>query len=119
MFRIGRRDYTTLEALKDMVRKCQEDARRRGSTSTRHDKQWIIRDGASFIRTGCAEHERESAEKRLAAYLGQKHTPQRSDSPLIADILFAYRPSICRTPYRPRMPATGLPISRNGGAIER
>ena len=34
VFRIGRRDYTTLEALKSMVRKCQEDARRRGSTST-------------------------------------------------------------------------------------
>jgi hypothetical protein len=34
VFRIGRRDYTTLEALKDMVRKCQEDARRRASTST-------------------------------------------------------------------------------------
>jgi integrase len=53
-------------------------------------KQWIIRDGASFIRTSCTEHERERAEKRLAAYLGQKHTPQRSSSPLIADILLAY-----------------------------
>jgi hypothetical protein len=35
VFRIGRRDYTTLEALKTMVRKCQEDALRRASTSTR------------------------------------------------------------------------------------
>jgi hypothetical protein len=34
VFRIGRRDYTTLESLKSMVRKCQEDARRRASTST-------------------------------------------------------------------------------------
>jgi integrase len=53
-------------------------------------KQWIIRDGASFIRTGCTEHERAGAEGRLAAYLGQKHTPQRTNSPLIADILLAY-----------------------------
>ena len=37
VFRIGRRDYTTLEALKDMVRKCQEDARLRASTSTRQE----------------------------------------------------------------------------------
>ena len=34
IFRLGRRDYTTLESLKTMVRKCQEDARRRASTST-------------------------------------------------------------------------------------
>jgi integrase len=53
-------------------------------------QQWIIRDGASFIRTGCAEHERDGAEKRLAAYLGAKHTPQPSSTPLIADILLAY-----------------------------
>jgi hypothetical protein len=56
----------------------------------RKRRHWIIRDGASFIRTGCAEHERVGAEKRLAAYLGSKHTPQRSASPLIADILLAY-----------------------------
>jgi integrase len=53
-------------------------------------RHWIIRDGASFIRTGCFEHERERAEARLAAYLGQKHRPQPSPSPLIADVLLAY-----------------------------
>jgi integrase len=53
-------------------------------------KQWVIRDGASFVRTSCAETDRDGAEARLAAYLGQKHTPQRSPSPLIADILLAY-----------------------------
>jgi integrase len=53
-------------------------------------RQWIIRDGARFIRTGCAESERHSAETRLAAYLGQKHTPQRGSDPLITDILVAY-----------------------------
>src|ERR1700738_3809892 len=50
-------------------------------------RQWIIRDGSNFIRTGCAEPDRHGAETRLAAYLGQKHRPQRSSAPLIADIL--------------------------------
>lgn len=53
-------------------------------------RQWVIRDGASFVRTGCAESERGGAEKRLGQYLGQKHTPQRGTAPLISDILFAY-----------------------------
>jgi len=52
--------------------------------------QWIIRDGARFERTGCLESDRHGAESRLASYLGVKHTPQRSDTPLIADILLAY-----------------------------
>jgi len=53
-------------------------------------KQWAIRDGTSFIRTGCAEADRSGAEKRLAAYLGQKHSPERGPSPLIADMLMVY-----------------------------
>jgi integrase len=53
-------------------------------------KQWIIRDGPTFIRTGCVESERASAEGRLAAYLGAKHRPQSSPTPLIADVLMAY-----------------------------
>lgn len=52
--------------------------------------QWVIRDGPHFVRTGCAESERAGAEKRLAAYLGQKHRPERSPCPLIADVLHAY-----------------------------
>src|SRR5262249_54826176 len=53
-------------------------------------RQWIIRAGASFVRTGCAQADRHGAESRLAAYLGQKHTPQRGPDPLIADILLTY-----------------------------
>src|SRR5262245_12672945 len=52
--------------------------------------QWAIRDGARFIRTGCAEADRDGAEARLAAYLGAKHKPQPSPTPLIADVLLAY-----------------------------
>src|SRR6516225_12460912 len=52
--------------------------------------QWIIRDGTHFIRTGCTESDRHGAEERLAAYLGRKHKPEPSATPLIADILLAY-----------------------------
>jgi integrase len=52
--------------------------------------QWAIRDGSRFIRTGCPESERGSAEKRLAAYIGQKHAPERGPDPLIADMLLTY-----------------------------
>src|SRR6476660_2297462 len=52
--------------------------------------EWAIRDGQHFERTGCAESDRRGAEARLAAYLGQKHTPKRGPAPLVADILLVY-----------------------------
>ncbi len=56
----------------------------------RKRRQWFIRDGARFLRTGCAEHDRAGAESRLAQYLGQKHQPEIAASPLIADVLLVY-----------------------------
>jgi integrase len=53
-------------------------------------RDWIIRDGASFIRTGHAEAQRERAERQLAEYLGAKWRPTHDDDPRIADILIAY-----------------------------
>jgi integrase len=53
-------------------------------------RQWVVRDGSSFIRTGCAESDRGAAEKQLARYLGEKHAPERGPDPLIADVLLAY-----------------------------
>jgi integrase len=53
-------------------------------------QQWIIRDGASFIRTGCAEADRRGAEERLAEYLGQKYRPTSGPDPLITEVLLAY-----------------------------
>lgn len=53
-------------------------------------RQWIIRDGADFIRTGCSEEERAGAERHLAEYLGAKHEPERGPDPLIADVLLVY-----------------------------
>jgi integrase len=54
-------------------------------------KQWTIRDGRSFVRTGCAENQRAAAEERLAEYISAKYSPPPSPSPLIADILLAYK----------------------------
>jgi integrase len=51
---------------------------------------WVIRDGSAFIRTGCAESERGEAEKQLARYIGQKHTPTPGGDPMIAEVLQAY-----------------------------
>lgn len=53
-------------------------------------KQWVIRDGASFIRTGCAHEQAEHAQKLLAKYIARKYEPPKSDSPPIADILLVY-----------------------------
>ena len=37
IFRLGKRDYTTPQAMREMVRKCQEEGRLRASTSIRRD----------------------------------------------------------------------------------
>jgi hypothetical protein len=37
IFRLGKRDYTTLKAMREMVRKCQEEGRRRASTLIQGD----------------------------------------------------------------------------------
>src|SRR4051812_7610571 len=56
----------------------------------RKRNQWVIRDGDSFVRTGCAEPNRREAEAKLAEYLGQKHKPESGPDPLIADVLNIY-----------------------------
>jgi integrase len=52
--------------------------------------QWVIRDGSSFIRTGCAEPDHAGAEKKLAEYIAAKYRPAAVSSPLIADVLLVY-----------------------------
>jgi hypothetical protein len=49
IFRLGKRDYTTLQSMREMVRKCQEEGRRRVST--------LIGDGGN----GSSETERASS----------------------------------------------------------
>lgn len=53
-------------------------------------KQWAIRDGKSFIRTGCAKPDNESAERQLAEYVAAKYRPAAVPSPIIADVLLVY-----------------------------
>jgi integrase len=53
-------------------------------------KQWVIRDGTQFIRTGCGAGERTGAEKFLARYIGQKFEPEPSSAPMIAAVLATY-----------------------------
>jgi len=53
-------------------------------------KQWIIRDGSRFVRTGCGEGDGAKAEKFLAQYIGHKHRPEPSGAPMIADVLNVY-----------------------------
>src|SRR5690348_8521514 len=71
--------------------------------------QFVIRDGASFVRTGCGERDRAKAEKFLAQYLGQKHRPTPSDSPMIAEVLAAYGSEIA--PSMPSARSIGYCIS--------
>lgn len=52
--------------------------------------QWVIRDGSSFIRTGCAGSDHEGAQKQLGEYISGKYRPAPSASPLIADVLLVY-----------------------------
>lgn len=56
----------------------------------RERKQWAIRDGSSFVRTGCAESDNAGAEKQLAEYIARKYRPAAVASPLIADVLLVY-----------------------------
>jgi integrase len=53
-------------------------------------KKWAIRDGSRFIRTDCGERDSAKAEKYLAKYIGQKHDPEPSSAPMIADVLSVY-----------------------------
>jgi integrase len=53
-------------------------------------RQWVIRDGQNFIRTGCADSETAKAERVLAEYIAQKYQPERSPAPPVADVLLAY-----------------------------
>lgn len=60
-------------------------------------KQWAIRDGSRFIRTGSSERNRAEAEKALAQYIGRKHKPEPSGAPMIADVLALYGEEVAPT----------------------
>src|SRR5262249_1047048 len=54
----------------------------------RQRKSWFLRDAGHFVRLGTSD--RAAAERRLAAYLAEKHQPERGPDPLIADVLSIY-----------------------------
>lgn len=67
--------------------------RRRSAPRLYLDKsrgQWVIRDGAAYVRTGCPERDTGGAERALIQYLGSKHVPAPSAAPAILDVLTAY-----------------------------
>lgn len=70
IFRIGKRDYTTPAAMREMIRKCQDAARHRASTSTQ--------DGNS----GLSETDRASSAR---AALSQTVEALKSGSVVILD----------------------------------
>src|ERR1700758_4020396 len=90
IFRVGRRDYTTppSDAGDGLEMPRRRAPPRLYLDPTRRD--WIIRDGGVFIRTSCAEADRDRAEQQLAHYLGQKHQPEVGPNPLIVDVLNIY-----------------------------
>jgi integrase len=56
---------------------------------------WVIRDGASKIRTGCPQADRQGAEQALAEYIARKYQVSRESGRhpseiLIADVLNIY-----------------------------
>ena len=56
---------------------------------------WVIRDGSSKVRTGCARDDREGAERALAEFIAKKYTVsrQRGRHPsgiLVLDVLNIY-----------------------------
>ena len=53
-------------------------------------RQWSVRDGQNFIRTGCSASETAKAERVLGEYIARKYAPSPSPSPPIADVLLAY-----------------------------
>src|SRR6266699_7054414 len=53
-------------------------------------RQWVIRHGQRFIRTGSPEGDVKGAEEALHRYLAQSRQPKASDSPLLADMLLVY-----------------------------
>lgn len=79
----------------------------------RKRNQWVIRDGSSFVRTGCARQELADAETKLKEYLGEKFAPAASDSPLILEVLALYAQDVAQ--HR----VTKKNISYNIGSLRR
>jgi integrase len=77
---------------------------------------FVIRDGSTEIGTSCAASERGEAEKKLAAYLAEKHEPSFGDGDPrrvpVADVLSLYANERVPLTKRPQLAAwTMAPIA--------
>jgi integrase len=75
---------------------------------TKGGKVWIIRDRNRDRRTGCAEGDRDGAEKRLSEYLQEKHAARpgrggRSDAVSLAEVMRVYALEHAPTTARPEL----------------
>ena len=89
IFRIGKRDYTTVAFMRDMVRRCQDEDYRRDSISIRQEANGLSETDNTLSAQAALKSVRRGAEARLAAYLAKAHAQART-APLVADILLVY-----------------------------
>jgi integrase len=61
-------------------------------------RDWVIRDGTIFQRTGCGERDKATAEKKLAEYIVSKYRAQPSPAPLVVEMLGVYAEEVA--PHR-------------------
>lgn len=72
----------------------------------RNPSVWVIKDGRRQISTGCAPHDREEAERKLAEYITASHVVEKrpaseAKSVLVADVLNLYLKDIAPKHARP------------------
>ena len=78
IFRLGRRDYTTPQAMREMVRRCREEDPRRDCTSIRPDANGLsATDHASSARA--ALNQTVTALKRGLPRISGKSIPPNAD----------------------------------------
>lgn len=75
--------------------------------------QWVIRDGARFIRTSCPRQHLADAESQLAEYIGEKYAPPKTNFPTVLEVLAAYANEV--VPHK----ATKRNISYNIGSLTK
>lgn len=90
-----------------------EPAERDASGRLARAASWVIRDGPGKVRTGCGPDALGEAEKRLAAYIVEKHAPARAsgrepDHVMIADVISVYSEDVASKHARPGETANRL-----------
>jgi integrase len=90
LYRIGRRDYTTLADLKEMQRLCLVQNPVQGSGLIKSVKRTASSMAAASSAQAAAKATFPGAKKFLEAYLAAHHTVAGGADPMIADVLKVY-----------------------------